>query len=279
MIAGIRSLVGADVFACEVVWDQVYVSGAGLWGRFPGFNPEIDLPAPATLQCELDAVVTVYLYLRYQSDRSLVTNSSTIVVINGNDAEYVEERERWELEVTSSVIGDMLYEIEVFEDEFGITRVDHKGLILRVIWLPNELLVSLGVISTIGLAGSGAVVFIRRRRRKRATALEELEDTLVPKDVLSIDDVALHPDFRKDIVAANEWLRQMAGRIPELDDELLSAFRSELNFAHSKYSLSFRIDSGDGDTKDMAYFLKKSFLEQLSLVITLINEEIASRSG
>jgi hypothetical protein len=254
----------------------VFVSGAGLWGRLPAFNPEIELPAPATLHCELDAVVTVYFYLRYQTDGALVTNPSTIVVINGNNAEYVEERERWELDVTSSVIGDTLYEIEVFEDEFGITRVDHKGLSLRISCFPNQLLVGMGAISAIGLVGSGAVVLRRRRRRKRLTALEDAEG---PEAILSVGDVALRPDFRKDIVAASEWLRQISDRIPELDDELLSSFRSELNFAHSKYSLSFNIDSVDSDAKDMAYFLKKSFLDRLSSVITLIDDEIASRSG
>jgi hypothetical protein len=273
MIEGIRSLVGADVFVCEVAWDQVFVSGAGLWGRLPAFNPEVELPAPATLRSELDAVVTVYFYLRYQSDGSLVTNPSTIVVINGNNAEYVEERERWELDVTSSVIGDILYEIEVFGDEFGITRVDHKGLYLRISWFPNLLLVSLGGISTIGLIGSGAAVFIRRRRR-HVTSVEE-----APEAILSVGDVTLRPDVRKDIVAASEWLRQMSDRIPELDDGLLSSFRSELNYAHSKYSLSFQIDSVDSDAKDMAYFLKKSFLDRLLSVITLIDDEIASRSG
>ncbi|MFW9800955.1 MAG: hypothetical protein ACFFD9_10995, partial [Candidatus Thorarchaeota archaeon] len=270
--AGLTLMTGNNTHPSVALFDRVYVDEAGVWGRRPAFDPEVEIPAPDTLEVETGVVVTVYFYLRYESDDAYVSNPDAVVTVNGTRASYSLERERWEASVTSGTAGSEVYVIETFQDPSGLTQISSTSLVPSIEWIippplfPIPLLIA--VIVAVVLVGSYA--FIRARRR-----MEMLEHALTPEELLSIEDIGMPQEMRDQTFANLEWLRGLPEEIPSMGDDVLSILWEELEKARTMYERAFEMEtiSGAAGTE-----LRSLLLKRFDSVIEMIEREMESRA-
>ncbi|MHA3965094.1 MAG: RHS repeat domain-containing protein, partial [Candidatus Thorarchaeota archaeon SMTZ1-45] len=274
LVGGIVEITGETEFTCTTTWDLIYVSRAGVWGSAPAFDPEIDSPAGRTLQCELDWIVTVYFYLNYMSDDGALSDPNATVIVNGQNAIYISERQRWELNVTSQGIGIMQYVIEEILDQYGLTDVDQRGLYPAINWFPVRFAMSLAAYGGIGLAGVAVALFIRRTRRRVAA----LEEALGPERVMSMEEAELPVKVREEIIASLEWLRELQEQIPTLDTTILLSVKDELNNAYDLYTKAFGDIAYDEYLSDPGLRLKQALVKRVDVLIKVVDRELNRRA-
>ncbi|MFW9887592.1 MAG: hypothetical protein ACFFER_05380 [Candidatus Thorarchaeota archaeon] len=272
--SGLTAIIGVESYIPSIIWDSVYVSGAGASGASPPFEIETDQPAPSVLQAELKWYVTIYFYLRYAFDMVPVSDPTTLVVINGQPAIHVGNG-RWEVNVTSSLVADEYFEIDAFRDAFGITEVDHNGLFPAVQWFPMRLLTSVGMIGAVSVAAVGIVIFMRRTRRRMAS----LEAALGPEGVMSLDEETLPKSEKEFFLSAIEWLKTLPSQIHEMDDDLLIITKSELVGTFDMYRKAFEADETKELGIESASGLRFVLLDRIGAVIDDLDREIESRFG
>ena len=274
LIEGIEAMDGENLFTCTTTWDQIYVSRAGVWGSAPAFVPDIESPAGRVLQCELDWTVTVYFHLNYVSDGLALSDPNATLIVNGQRAFFVAERQRWELNVTSSGIGLTQYVIQEIRDSYGLTQVDHRGLYPVIDWYPVRLIMNAAIYGGLGLIGVGAALFIRRTRRRVAV----LEKALGPERVLSIDEAELPQKIRNEILASLEWLRDLQGQIPSLDASILLSVKEELQNAHDMYIKAFGDILHEEGLADAGLKLKQALVKRVDVLIQIVERELKARA-
>jgi hypothetical protein len=257
-----------------VTWEVVYVYDAGVWGRSPYFEPEVEFHPSDVIQSELDWVFTVFFYLRYASNDLPVSDQDAIVVVNGLYAEYVPERGRWELNVTSDGIGTIIYQIEQYSDSLGITIVSQMGLYPTINWFPTQAVLSILVIGAVGLGLAGIASFLHRTRRRVAA----LETALGPDRVLAIEEVRLPARTREEIVESLHWLGEVFDQIPAMDQERLVSLEREMGNALFLLSRAIDRDALLHSPEDSLSNLKLALLIRARLVHKTVAQEIASRS-
>ena len=263
-----------DTFTCSTTWDMIYVSRAGIWGVPPAFDPVIDSPAGRTLQCELGSIVTVYFYLNYMSDRTSLSDPGATVIVNGQNAVYSAERQRWEVNVTSQGIGVVQYKIEEILDSYGLTQVDQQELYPTINWFPVRMIMNLMTYGVIGLIGVGGALFVRRTRRRVAA----LEKALGPERVISMEEAELPVKVREEILASLDWLRELQGQIPALDSTVLRSVREELQNAYKLYATAFGDIVLEEDLTDPGLKLKQALVRRVDTLIKIVDRELVSRA-
>ncbi|MFW9965359.1 MAG: hypothetical protein ACFFCX_17435, partial [Candidatus Sifarchaeia archaeon] len=273
-VGGIEAIVGEDEFTCTTTWDVIYVSRAGVWGSAPAFDPEIDSPAGRTLQCELDWTVTVYFYLNYMSDNGALSDPTATVIVNGQNAIFVADRQRWELNVTSQGLGEMRYIIEEILDQYGLTHVDQQGLYPTINWFPVRFVMSVAAYGGIGLAGVAVALFIRRTRRRVAA----LEKALGPERVMSMEEAELPAKLREGILASLDWLRELQEQIPSLDTTILLSVKEELKNAYDLYAKAFGDVVYDEYLTDPGLRLKQALVKRVNVLIKVVDRELNRRA-
>jgi len=271
---GLTKIAGAEMHVCRVTWDIVYVSRAGVRGRSPFFNPEVEYHASRVVRSELDWTLTVFFCFKYMSDDTLVSEPSTTVVVNGQSAVYVAERERWEVNVTSPGIGAVTYQIEEFRDVFGLTEVNHMDLYPTIEWFPSQLLTNMITIGAIGSVLGAAVLLALRARRRVAI----LESALDPDRILSIEEIEVPAQTTREIVDSLDTLAEMYDQIPLLDDENLRSFQYEMSKTLALLNQAFASDVLVIATEDPLSPLKKALIIRVRLVLKSVTKEIALRS-
>ena len=244
-----------------------------MWGSAPAFDPEIDSPAGRTLQCELGWTVTVYFYLNYMSDDGVLSDPTATIIVNGQNAIFVAERQRWELNVTSQGIGVIQYIIEEILDPYGLKQVDQRGLYPAINWFPVRLAMSIATYGGLGLAGVLIALFIRRTRRRVAV----LEEALGPERVMSIEEAELPVKVREEILASLDWLRELQIQIPSLDTPILLSVKGELENTYELYIKAFGDAILEGDLTDSGLKLKQALVKRVDLLIKLVNRELNLR--
>jgi hypothetical protein len=274
LVGGIEAIIGETIFTCTTIWDLIYVSHAGVWGSAPAFDPEIDSPAGRTLQCELGWTVTVYFYLNYMSDDGVLSDPTATVIVNGQNAIFSEERQRWELNVTSQGIGVIQYIIEEILDSYGLKQVDQRGLYPTINWFPVRLAMSIATYGGLGLAGVGVALFIRRTRRRVAV----LEEALGPERVMSIEEADLPVKVREEILASLDWLRDLQEQIPSLDTAILLSVKEELGNAHDLYTKAFGDFMNEEYLTDPGLRLKHALITRVDVLIRIVDRELNLRA-
>jgi hypothetical protein len=267
-------MAGETEFTCTTTWDLIYVSQAGVWGSAPAFDPEIDSPAGRTLQCELDWTVTVYFYLNYMSDDAALSDPNAIVIVNGQNAIFVAERQRWELNVASQGVGITPYIIEEIKDSYGLTQVDQRGLYPTIDWFPVRLVMSFATYGGIGLVGIAAVLVIRRTRRRVAA----LEKVLGPERVMSMEEADLPVKVREEILESLDWLRELQEQIPSLDTTILLSVKEELQNAHDLYAKAFGHLIHEEYLTDPGLRLKQALVKRVDVLIRIVDRELTVRA-
>jgi hypothetical protein len=274
LIEGFEVIDGETEFTCTTTWDLIYVSRAGVWGSPPAFDPEIDSPAGRTLQCDLDWIVTVYFYLNYMSDGTALSDPDTIVIINGQNAIFVAEKQRWEVNVTSNRVGLVQYTIGEILDSYGLTQVDQRGLYLTIDWFPVRFVMGIATYGGIGIVGIAAVLFIRRTRRRVAA----LEKALGPERVMSMEEAELPVKTREEILESLDWLRELQEQIPSLDTTILLSVKEELQNAFELYVKAFGDLVHEGHVTDPGLKLKQALVTRVDVLIRNVDRELSARA-
>ncbi|MFX1417050.1 MAG: hypothetical protein ACFFC0_09565 [Promethearchaeota archaeon] len=257
-----------------VTWEMVYVYDAGAWGRSPYFEPEVEFHAANVIQSELDWVFTVFFYLRYASNDLPVSDQDAIVVVNGLYAEYVPDRGRWELNVTSDGIGTIIYQIEQYRDSLGITIVSQMGLYPTINWFPTQMVLGILVIGAAGLGLAGIASFVHRTRKRVAA----LETALGPDRVLTLEEGRLPARTREEIVESLHWLEEVYDQIPAMDQGRLVSLEREMGNALLLLNRAINRDALLHSAEDSLSNLKLALLIRARLVHKMVAQEIASRS-
>ncbi|MFW9963547.1 MAG: hypothetical protein ACFFCX_08290 [Candidatus Sifarchaeia archaeon] len=246
------------------IFDSVYVLLAGVR------NSERDASAPDTFDATVGSNIIVYFQLRYRSDNTDINNPTTTVKINGKQATFNINTQRWEATFAESVPGNITYRIDIFEDEYGLTQVDHGIKIPRVIWyiapIPQEILYAVLVV----VSGSALVLFAARIR-KRVT---KLELALTPEELLSLEDVGISPEMREQMVTQLEWLRDLSEEIPFFGTDILRVLNEELTKAKQMYTRAFELEP---PTEAAGMRLKEMLLERIDSVLQAIEKEMERR--
>ena len=274
LVGGIQVIDGGTEFTCTTTWDLIYVSRAGVWGSAPAFDPEIDSPAGRVLQCELEWTVTVYFYLNYMSDGAALSDSNTTVIVNGQNAIFVAERQRWELNVTSQGAGTMQYIIEEIMDPYGLTQVDQRGLYPTINWFPVRTAMGIATFGVIGLVGVGGALYVRRTRRRVAA----LEKALGPERVMSMEEAELPVKVREEILASLDWLRELQEQIPAMDTKVLLSVKEELRNAYDLYVKAFGEIILEEDLTDPGLKLKQALVKRIEVLIKIVDRELNARA-
>ncbi len=265
-------MTGNNTHPSFAVFDEVYVSAGGVWARRPAFDPDFDVPAPDTLEVQINAVVTIYFVLRYEWDGAYVSNPEAVVTVNGTRAIYSLVRERWEANVTSDTTGSEVYVIDAFQDVSGLTQIRTTVLIPNIEWIlpPPPLPIPLFIGAIGGVVLIGSFLFIRARRR-----VEMLEHALTPEELLSIGDVGMPQEMRDQTIANLEWLRGLPEEIPSMGDDVLSILWEELEKARTMYERAFEMETITGEAGTE---LRSLLLERFDSVIEMIEREMESRA-
>jgi len=253
-----------DDFIVTVIFDSVYVWLAGV------SNSERDAIAPAIFNATVGNTITVYFQLRYESDETYIDDPTTIVQINGKQALFNAETQRWEASFEGLEVGPVSYEIDVFEDQFGLTKVDHRNRVPSVYWssppIPREVL----YLGLAGIAGIAVVLFIARTR-KRVT---KLEHALTPEELLSLEEVGISSTMREQMVSQLEWLREVSEEIPFTGTDVLQVLNEELIKAKQMYTRAFEMEA---PTEPAGRRLKEMLLERVDEVLDAIEKELVRR--
>jgi len=260
--------------AGHITWDAVYVYETGVWGRSPFFDPEVEFQASEVIQSELDWTLTIYFYLRYMSDDSLVIDQDAIVVVSGRYAFYVSERERWEVNVTSEGIGIVIYQIEYYRDTLGLTIEDPLNLHTTINWFPSGLFASILATGAFGLVLAGGAFLVQRTRKRVA----QLERALGPDGVLSVEETELPARTREEIVETLNRLEEVYPLIPTMDKERLVSLEHELRNSMALLKQAIKRDALLAAPGGSLSKLKRALLIRLRLVLETAAKEIASRS-
>lgn len=274
--SGSTIMIGTCTHPSFAVLDLVCVSAAGVWARRLALDPEVDIPAPDTLEVEPGAVVTMHFNLRYEPDGTYVSNTEAVVKVNGIRAVCVAERERWEANVTSTITGSATYEIDTFQDPSGLTQISSTEHVPRIEGIPPIapldspplVLIVVGAIVAVVLVAS--MIFILARRR-----VEKLEHALTPEELLSIEDVTMPQEMRDQTIANLEWLKALPEEIPNMGSDVLSILWEELEKARTMYERAFEMETTAGTAGTE---LRKLLLERFDSVINVIDREIESRA-
>ncbi|MHA2313333.1 MAG: hypothetical protein ACXADF_17740, partial [Candidatus Thorarchaeota archaeon] len=269
----VTKLVDAEVHESTATFDSVYVLLAGVRGINITSGVEVDLPAPSTLNVPIGSQVTIYFKLRYRSDDANIVNPNTLVRINGRLAVFVEGPDLWEVTFTVPEIALISYIIDSFEDEYGLTEVDHRGLVPTVDWsvrpippLPPDVLL-------FGLATGGgllAAAFALRTRRR----VSKLEHVLTPEELLSIEDVGISSSMRAQIVNQLEWLRDLSEEIPYMGTDVLAVLNEELTQANRMYVKAFELEM---PSEPAGMQLKEMLLNRIDSILESIEKELKNR--
>jgi hypothetical protein len=260
----VNDLHADDDFIVTVIFDSVYVWLAGV------SNSERDAVAPDTFEATVGSSIIVYFQLRYDSDETYIDDPNTIVRINGIKASFNTETQRWEASFNGTDVGLVSYEINVFQDQFGLTQVDHRNKVPNVNWssppIPREVLY-------LGLAGvaSIAVVLFIARTRKRVT---KLEHALTPEELLSLEEVGISSTMQEQIITQLEWLRDLSEDIPYTGTAVLSVLNEELTKAKQMYIRAFELEP---PTEPAGKRLKEMLLERIDSVLNAIDIEMEHR--
>jgi hypothetical protein len=263
--SAVTVLVNASIYATIAVFDAVYVEGAGVW----------DDPASIALSGMIEAhsgdVVTLYFYLKYQSDDSDVAGSGTVVRVNQVPAAYVAARGRWEISVTSAVVNITDYEIDSFEDAFGITQIEQGQFVPRISWLPPLVTGPPMQLLLAGAAGAVILVALLVSSRRRVA---KLEGVLTPEELLTLSDVGMSDEMRRQTVANLEWLKGLSSDIPHMTTDVLSVVWEELEKAHTMYERAFELEPVATEAGEQ---LRKTLLERIDFLLGMIDREVESR--
>ncbi|MFX1605867.1 MAG: hypothetical protein ACFFDD_08155 [Promethearchaeota archaeon] len=253
-----------DDFIVTTIFDSVYVWLAGVG------NSERDVSAPDIFNASVGSNVTVYFQLRYDSDETYIDDPNTLVYINGLKASFNTETQRWEASFVGIEIGLVMYEIDLFQDQYGLTQVDYRNRVPSVIWssppIPREVLY-------LGLAGVAAIAVILfvARTRKRVT---KLEHALTPEELLSIEEVGISATMREQMVTQLEWLRDLSEEISFTGTDVLRVLNEELIKARHMYTRAFEMES---PTEPAGRRLKEMLLERIDTVLEAIEKELERR--
>ncbi|MHA1936466.1 MAG: hypothetical protein ACW97A_14430, partial [Candidatus Thorarchaeota archaeon] len=266
----VETLIIDDEFFVNAIFDSVYVWLAGVSGTDIADGSEKDVLAPGTFSALLGSEVTIYFQLRYESDGTYINDPNTIVFIKGEKATFNLDQNRWEHVFDGSVIDIVEYRIDSFQDQYGLTQVDHRNLVPEVEWTlaplpPDVLYIMVG-----GIAGLAVVVFIARTRR-RVTALEH---ALTPEELLSLGDVGITSELRGQIVNQLEWLRDLSEEIPYIGNDVLSVLNEELTRAKQMYVKAFELEP---PTEPAGMQLKEMLLQRIDSILESIEEETRNR--
>ncbi|MFX1416818.1 MAG: hypothetical protein ACFFC0_08395, partial [Promethearchaeota archaeon] len=255
-------LVDAEEHGCDVIFDRVYVSSAGA----------DEARAPDVFSTDVGLDVIIYFVLRYEFDGSFVTDPDTLVMVNGQPAQYAYENDRWELTVRSSAEGPIDYVIDEFEDSYGLTQIDQRGKIPRIHWaLPSHPLGPYLPLILLAAAAVSVVVFFARRMLSRVARLEE---ALTPEELLVLQEAGMPRELQEETIANLEWLRELPREIPNMPKDVLKLLWEELEKARSMYERAFELRPAVGEAGET---LRNLLLERIETTIALIDSEIESR--
>jgi len=261
-------LMNASTYAATAVFDSVYVDGAGFW------EDGASVPLSGTIEARIEEIVTLYFYLKYQSDGTDVSGAGSTLMVNGVPASYVEARGRWEVTVTSSTASTIDYEVSSFEDGFGITQIDQGPFVPRVHWLlpsvPPPPPPPWGLLLVV-IAGGGILVALLVSSRRQVT---KLEGVLTPEELLTLRDVGMSDEMRQQTVANLEWLKSLPDDIPHMATDVLSVVWEELEKARTMYERAFELDTTVTEAGEQ---LRKTLLERIDSLLSTIDKEVGSR--
>ncbi|MFW9869492.1 MAG: hypothetical protein ACFFEL_07685 [Candidatus Thorarchaeota archaeon] len=245
-------------------FDSVYVWLAGV------SNSERDAIAPVTLNATVGSNIIVYFQLRYMSDNTSLDGSIATVFINGEEAIFNTATQRWEATFVGTGIGIVIYHIDSFQDQYGLTQVDHRNKAPSVNWyippIPQDVL----YIGTFTIASLAVVLFITRTR-KRVT---KLEHALSPEELLSLEEVGISSSMREQIITQLEWLRDLSEDIPFTGTAVLTVLNEELTKAKQMYIRAFELEP---PTEPAGKRLKEMLLERIDSVLKAIEKEMERR--
>ncbi|MHA2211117.1 MAG: hypothetical protein ACXABV_18330, partial [Candidatus Thorarchaeota archaeon] len=274
--SGVNSLRNERSFLSTAIFDRVYVFLAGVRGRDITTDSDADKLAPEILPALKDSPVTVHFQLRYESDGIYIDDSNTLVIINGERAIFNQTSGRWELVVTGSETGIVAYWIDSFEDQYGLTEVNHGELVPRVEWvLPEidpELFFLAGGGFGIAAVAAAIVVFIARTKRRVTT----LEHALTPEELLSLEDVGISSTMRAQMVNHLEWLRDLTEEIPYMGDDVLMILGEELAQAKEMYVKAFTLEI---PTEPAGMRLRDMLLDRIDSILESIEKEMEFRAS
>ncbi|MFW9975982.1 MAG: hypothetical protein ACFFDQ_11995, partial [Candidatus Thorarchaeota archaeon] len=260
----VNALDANDDFIVTVIFDSVYVVLAGV------SNSERDIIAPATFNATVGSSIIVYFQLRYDSDETYIDYTNTIVRINGKQASFNAETQRWEASFEESEVGLVIYEIDVFEDQYGLTKVDHRNRVPSVYWSSPPIPIEVLYLGLAVIAGIAVVLFVARTR-KRVT---KLEHALTPEELLSLEEVGISATMREQMVTQLEWLRNVSDEIQFTGTDVLRVLNEELIKAKQMYTRAFELES---PTEPAGQRLKEMLLERIDTVLEAIEKELERR--
>jgi hypothetical protein len=271
--SAVTRFIDAGGIVSMATFDNVYVLLAGVRGTNITSGSEVNLLAPDILQVPIGSQVTIYFKLRYQSDDATIANPNTIVRINGQIAVFVEGQDLWEVTFIEPETALISYLIDSFEDEYGLTQVDHRGLIPTVDWsvrpippLPPDILLFMMASG----AGLLAVAFAIRTRRRVTT----LEHALTPEELLSLEDVGISSTMRAQIVNQLEWLRDLSEEIPYMGNDVLTVLNEELAQAKQMYVKAFELEP---PSEPAGLQLRDMLLNRIDSILESIGKELKNR--
>ena len=255
------------------IFDSISVSLAGVIGIDIETGLRIEVVAPSILYAPIGSSVTIYFILRYNLTPSYIDDPTALLTVNGERATFNESTQRWEVTFTGSTEGIVVYTIDDFQDQYGLTMVVLGNKVPRVNWaippippLPPEVL----YISAVAVVGFAVVVFVHRTK-KRVT---KLEHALTPEELLSLEEVGISSTMQEQIITQLEWLRDLSEDIPYTGTAVLSVLNEELTKAKQMYIRAFELEP---PTEPAGKRLKEMLLERIDSVLNAIDREMEHR--
>ncbi|MFW9963398.1 MAG: hypothetical protein ACFFCX_07535 [Candidatus Sifarchaeia archaeon] len=268
----VREIVQDNNDIVTLIFDTVIVSSAGV--RFWDIETSLwkESPAPDTVSMPIGSSIVIYFELRYATDERSITNPDTVVMINDARATFNINTQRWECVFNGSIIGSVNYTISQFQDEYGLTQVQHGTKIPKVEWYITPIITPEAIlyISVVAVSGLAAGIFVRRTK-KRVTALEH---ALTPEELLSIEEVGISSSMREEMVTQLEWLRNLSEEIPYMGTDILRVLNEEILKAKLMYTKAFELEP---PTEHAGKQLKELLLERIDDILQLIDKEMARR--
>ena len=127
-ITGVEYLGSSDyaksVSDPEITWDQITVTDSV---RFDDSVP-------------VGSVQTIWLNAKYEYDSTVFDDTKGSIFVKGQKMMWSNLNNRWELNVTSDVVGSEGYAVTYFvDDHFGLTSIQTEGMDMGIVWEQIEI--------------------------------------------------------------------------------------------------------------------------------------------
>lgn len=109
---------GRSVSYPKIIWDRINITSINV-------NKNV----------QINSFQTIWLKAEYEFDSEIFDNSKGTLFLNDEPLVWSNQNSRWELNVTSDVIGLQIYNVTSVNDEvFGLTNINNKNQQIEIIW-------------------------------------------------------------------------------------------------------------------------------------------------